>query len=85
MAATTSTIFRQIPSFQTTLFLAVALRIGLIFYGAYQDAHSSLKYTDVDYRVFSDATKAILQLHGTNGGVAEGWLVKWTGWNIVGE
>lgn len=35
--------------------VAIALRAILLLYGAWQDAHSALKYTDIDYMVFTDA------------------------------
>ena len=47
-------------SFLHILGLSVAVRLVLIVYGEWQDAHSLLKYTDVDYRVFSDAARFIL-------------------------
>lgn len=39
--------------------IAAALRLVLLLYGAYQDAHSALKYTDIDYLVFTDAARYV--------------------------
>ena len=38
---------------------AVFCRSILFLYGEYQDAHYSLKFTDVDYKVFTDASDYI--------------------------
>lgn len=39
--------------------LSVALRAILLAYGIYHDAHSPLKYTDIDYFVFADAARYV--------------------------
>lgn len=36
------------------------MRVALIAFGAFQDAHSHLAYTDVDYTVFNDGARAIV-------------------------
>ncbi|KAF4340894.1 GPI mannosyltransferase 1 [Fusarium beomiforme] len=48
---------RTTPLFTISLFL----RLGLLFYGLYQDAHSALKYTDIDYLVFTDASRFVTE------------------------
>ena len=50
-------LFRQ-PA--NTLAAATILRFGLLLYGYYQDAFSALKYTDIDYYVFTDAARNIV-------------------------
>ncbi|KAM5355221.1 hypothetical protein ACJ41O_001867 [Fusarium nematophilum] len=46
-------LLRTAPLFLT----ALLLRLVLLLYGLYQDAHSALKYTDIDYLVFTDASR----------------------------
>ncbi|KAK5634898.1 hypothetical protein RRF57_010610 [Xylaria bambusicola] len=42
----------------TPLFASAALlRIGMLLYGLWQDANSPVKYTDIDYLVFTDAAR----------------------------
>jgi phosphatidylinositol glycan class M len=44
----------------TRVFLAAtALRLILLVYGGWQDAHSAVKYTDIDYMVFTDAARYV--------------------------
>ncbi|KAH8646599.1 GPI mannosyltransferase 1 [Tricladium varicosporioides] len=38
---------------------AILLRITFLFYGLWQDANSPLKYTDIDYYVFTDASRFV--------------------------
>jgi phosphatidylinositol glycan class M len=41
--------------------LAIAFRLVLLLYGRWQDANSPLKYTDIDYLVFTDAARFVSQ------------------------
>jgi len=41
------------------IILSVSLRLILLIYGIFHDAHSPLKYTDVDYYVFTDAARFV--------------------------
>uniref|UniRef100_A0A5B7A2E4 GPI mannosyltransferase I n=1 Tax=Davidia involucrata TaxID=16924 RepID=A0A5B7A2E4_DAVIN len=42
-------------NFHSLLLFSAVLRLFLIIYGEWQDAHMEVRYTDVDYLVFSDA------------------------------
>lgn len=50
----------HVPRFSTVLAVAVVIRVALIVYSEWHDAHSNVKYTDVDYRVFTDASTFLL-------------------------
>ncbi|KAJ9076719.1 GPI mannosyltransferase 1 [Entomophthora muscae] len=46
----------------TKIFIAGALlRIALLIYSEYQDANYEVKYTDIDYEVFTDASRYVAQ------------------------
>ncbi|KAF6763833.1 GPI mannosyltransferase 1 [Ephemerocybe angulata] len=51
----------SLPSFtfRNVLISSALLRVGLILYSEWHDARSLVKYTDVDYRVFTDAAAFI--------------------------
>ncbi|XP_057962900.1 GPI mannosyltransferase 1 [Malania oleifera] len=46
-------------NFRSLLLFSAFLRVFLIIYGEWQDAHMEVRYTDVDYLVFSDAASLI--------------------------
>lgn len=59
-------------TFTHIIILALAIRLLLIVYAEFHDARSVMKYTDVDYRVFSDAARFIR--HPTDDNKARGVL-----------
>jgi|SRR5277367_2769200 len=54
-----SSTFRFFYSTSRIITLSIILRLVLIIYGIYHDAHSPLKYTDIDYFVFTDAARFV--------------------------
>ncbi|KAL9107909.1 MAG: hypothetical protein Q9227_007231 [Pyrenula ochraceoflavens] len=53
-------ITKKLLTSRASLFsAAISLRFVLLIYGLYQDAHSALKYTDIDYYVFTDAARYV--------------------------
>ena len=55
-----TTILNTLPASRAAVFIsAFLLRAVLLVYGIYQDSVSALKYTDIDYYVFTDAARAV--------------------------
>ncbi|OPB44223.1 GT50 GPI mannosyltransferase 1 [Trichoderma guizhouense] len=50
-----TSLLRPAPLFS----IAAILRLVLLLYGTWQDAHSAVKYTDIDYLVFTDAARYV--------------------------
>lgn len=63
---------KHFPPFWTLLIASAFFRVGLILYSEWHDARSVVKYTDVDYRVFSDAARFLF--HPSKDNVAQGPL-----------
>lgn len=68
-------VVKSFPSFRNVLVASTLIRIALILYSEWHDARSTIKYTDVDYRVFTDAARFLWQ--PTVASRAEGPLSQW--------
>ncbi|KAG8966236.1 GPI mannosyltransferase 1 [Tulasnella sp. 419] len=78
---TLQTILRRV-TFTQALIVAAVIRLVVVAYIEYHDSHSILKFTDIDYRVFGDATKLILKPDLPKGRLSEGKLAKALGMNF---
>ncbi|XP_045780905.1 GPI mannosyltransferase 1 [Maniola jurtina] len=45
--------------FRTHVEIGVLIRVALIVFGIYHDKYSAVSYTDIDYKVFTDAAKHV--------------------------
>lgn len=79
---TSTTRAHEVTRTRRIQLLSFVLQLCLIAYGEYHDAHSVLKYTDVDYRVFTDAVRALWTPDLGRGNVARGPVVLWMGWTV---
>ncbi|KAI3755238.1 hypothetical protein L1987_55034 [Smallanthus sonchifolius] len=50
----------EVLNFRSLIIFSAFLRVLLIVYGEWQDAHMEVRYTDVDYLVFSDAAALVV-------------------------
>ncbi|GAA5937727.1 glycosylphosphatidylinositol-alpha 1,4 mannosyltransferase I [Sporobolomyces koalae] len=67
--------------FRVALVLGVLLRGALLLWGSYQDVYGAVKYTDIDYGVFSDAAACVVASRShAHCSVAQGpWAPSWLG------
>ena len=50
---------KEDPAISRTFIYAAVFRLALLAYGAWHDAHLEVKYTDIDYAVFSDGAELV--------------------------
>ena len=51
---------KYVYSIRTLLFVGTMLRLGFLVYGIWQDKTMRVKYTDIDYHVFTDAARYVV-------------------------
>lgn len=82
MTSTTSSVDRG--HLTCLLGASLALHAAFMLYGAHQDARSTVKYTDVDYSVFSDGARLTWLPALAGGKPSEGVLGgSWIGSSVV--
>lgn len=75
--STSLMIALQNVSFKNVVLISIAIRVLLIFYSEWHDKHAVVKYTDIDYRVFTDAAQYLMHPFSTlygNDNIAKGPL-----------
>lgn len=54
-------------NFRTLLGVAFVIRLFLVGFGIYQDKIMVVKYTDIDFHVFVDASRLVMQVSSSAG------------------
>ncbi len=80
---TATALVRDVWSFPYLILVSVAVRVALILYSEWHDARSLVKYTDIDYRVFSDAAAYLLHPGPGAANHAQGPLKNWFGIDLL--
>lgn len=62
MALTDPGLLNRFLDFWVLHSLALFIRLFLVGYGIYQDQTMVVKYTDIDYHVFTDAARCVSQV-----------------------